>query len=397
MRQTLRVLLVGNRGPDLNEAEILFDEQRLITLTTQPLDAGQPPLLASPQIACDAIVLVVGEDWRSTIDDCFAPNASAKKPLLVVGPEGDMDLLRTTMRIGGRDFFPLPVSAADLLPALNRLAKEEHERHGALMARVTTIMNAKGGSGASFCAANYAHILAKEFSRRTVLLDFELQFGTLPTYFNLKSRNGLIRALELVDNLDAIALQSYTQEHPSGLKLLASAAEGLVLPEDVHEDRVTRLFAILDEAFEDLVIDLPRRIDRASAAVLDRSDLVLLLVQQTIAHLHDLKRLATLLSVDLGIPSHRLIVLINRYQQKGEVTLNDFRDAVRDLRIETLPNDYLNVTNSINLGVPLLDLAPNSPICKSLRHLVKSLTSGTELEQTPQPRNPWSWFTGPRK
>jgi pilus assembly protein CpaE len=201
----------------------------------------------------------------------------------------------------------------------------------------------------------------------------------------------------LVDNLDAIALQSYTQEHPSGLKLLASAAEGLVLPEDVHEDRVTRLFAILDEAFEDLVIDLPRRIDRASAAVLDRSDLVLLLVQQTIAHLHDLKRLATLLSVDLGIPSHRLIVLINRYQQKGEVTLNDFRDAVRDLRIETLPNDYLNVTNSINLGVPLLDLAPNSPICKSLRHLVKSLTSGTELEQTPQPRNPWSWFTGPRK
>jgi pilus assembly protein CpaE len=397
MRQALRVLLVGNPGRDLNEVEILIADQHQLALTTQPLGGAQTILLSNPQIPCDAIVLVVGEDWRTTMDACFTPNSTAKKPLLVVGPGGDMDLLRTAMRVGGRDFFPLPVSAADLLPALDRVAKEEHERHGALSARVVTFMNAKGGSGASFCAANFAHILAQEFKRRTILLDFELQFGTLPTYFNLKSRSGLIRALELVDNLDAIALQSYTQEHPSGLKLLASAAEGLILPEDVHEDRVSRLFAIMDEVFDDLVIDLPRRIDRASAAVLDRSDLVLLVVQQTIAHLHDLKRLATLLSVDLGIPSHRLIVLINRYQPKGEVTPNDFGDAARGLRIETLPNDYRNVTQSINLGIPLLDFAPQSPLCKALKNLVQSTTSGTVQEPTPSSsRNAWSWFTGSR-
>ena len=396
MRQALRVLLVGHPGPNLTEVETLIAEQRQMVLTTQPLALGETLALSNPQIACDAIVLVVNEDWRAIMEACFAPNTPAKKPLLVVGPGGNMDLLRTAMRVGGRDFFPLPVVPGDLLPALDRVAKEEHERHGALSARVATFMNAKGGSGASFCAANFAHILAKEFQRRTILLDFELQFGSLPTYFNLKSRHGLIRALELVDNLDATALQSYTQEHPSGLKLLASAAEGLVLPEDVHEDRVARLFAILDDAFEDLVIDLPRRIDRASAAVLDRSDLVLLVVQQTIAHLHDLKRLATLLSVDLGIPSHRLVVLVNRYQQRGEVTLNDFSDAVRGLRLETMPNDYTNVTQSINLGIPLLDHAPNSPLCKTMKVLVQSLITGgaVPLGQTSPARSRWSWFTG---
>ena len=395
MRHALRVLLVGQPGPDLTEVETLIAEQRQLVLTTQPLGLGEPAPLSSPQLACDAIVLVVGEDWRSTLDACFTPGTTGKKALLVVGPGGDIELLRMAMRLGARDFFPLPVSPADLLPALDRVAREEHERHGALKAQVITVMNAKGGSGASFCAANFAHILAKEFHKRTILLDFELQFGSLPTYFNLRSRSGLIRALELVDNLDALALNSYTQEHPSGLKLLASATEGLVLPEDVHEDRVSKLFSILDDAFENLVVDLPRRIDRASAAVLDRSDLVVLLVQQTIAHLHDIKRMATLLTQELHIPSHRLVVIVNRYQPKGEVTLNDFTEALKGIRIVTLPNDYHNVTQSINLGIPLLDQAPQSPLCKALKGLVASLSN--ENAQPEPTATRWSWFSGARK
>lgn len=271
MRHPLRVLLVGPRSQPLSQVEALLGEHRQMLVNTRPMGNGDAPLLSDLQEPCDAIVLVVGDEWRRTMEACFRRDATASKPLLVVGPPGDMELLRMAMRVGGRDFFSLPVGADDLIPALDRLAKEEHERRGALSARITAFMNAKGGSGASFCAANYAHILVKLLGRRTVLLDFELQFGSLPTYFNLQSRNGLIRALELVDSLDATALQGYTQQHPSGLYLLAAAAEGLVLPEDVHEDRVAKLFAVLDEAYEELVIDLPRRIDRPTAAVLDRS------------------------------------------------------------------------------------------------------------------------------
>jgi pilus assembly protein CpaE len=393
MRHPLKVLLVGRPGLALSQVEALVGENRQMLFTTRVVGNGHDHSLSDLKEPCDAIVLVVGEDWRSTLDACFRQDAPASKPLLVVGPAGDVELLRMSMRVGGRDFFSLPVGAADLVPALERVAKEEHEHRGGLSARVITFMNAKGGSGASVCAANFAHILAKSRARRTVLLDLELQFGSLPTYFNLQSRNGLIRALELVDSLDATALQGYTQQHPSGLYLLTTAAEGLVLPEDVHEERIAKLFEVIDEAYEELVIDLPRRIDRATAAVLDRSDLIMLMVQQTVAHLQEVKRLAALLSGALGIAADRLIVVVNRFQRRGEVTLGDFSDALPGLRLETLPNDYRAVTQSINLGIPLLDHEPGSSLCKSLKALVESVTSAPG-PLVPRARGPWAWLTG---
>jgi pilus assembly protein CpaE len=261
-------------------------------------------------------------------------------------------------------------------------------------------MNAKGGSGASFCAANYAHIMAKARGRRTVLLDFDLQFGNITTYFNMRSLNGLVQALDMVDTLDTAALPGYVQPHESGLNLLSSAAEDIVLSDDINEGRISKLFMVLDQAYKELVIDLPRHIDRGTVGVLDRSDLVMLVVQQTVAHLQELKRVLLLLNGPLGIATDRLVVVINRFQKQGEVTRADFAGALPGMRIETLPNDYQNVTQSVNLGIPLLDLAPRAPLCLALEALVGSMTTEVPLPdqaQEPQRRDPWGWLSGLRR
>jgi pilus assembly protein CpaE len=391
MRHPLKILLAGRYGESFSQVERLLAEHRQMQVTLSPITPDSAPSLSAPQDNHDAIVLVVDQDWREVFKLCFKDENPALKPLLVVGPSGDMELLRLTMRLGGRDFFPAPPGDKDLIATLDRLGKEAHERHGSLSSRVTTFINAKGGSGASFCAANYAHILAGKRNRRTILLDFELQFGSLSTYFNLQSRNGLIRALELVETLDVSALPGYTQQHPSGLYLLAAATEGLVLPEDIHEDRVAKLFRVLDEAFEELVVDMPRRIDRASAAVLDRSDLIMVVVQQTVAHLQEAKRLTGLLTGELGLLADRLILIVNRYDRRGEVTLRDFQEAMPGLRIETLPNDYRNVSQSINLGIPLLEHQPRAPLGKAIAALVDTLSAKPE-QQVRKPK-PDSWLT----
>ena len=395
MRHPLRVLLIGLPGETLTQVEGLLSAHRQMLLRTRTLGNGGSAPLSELQQDCDATVLVLGEAWRATLACCCPDGESASKPLLVVGPAGDLELMRTAMRIGGRDFFSLPVSGDDLVEALDRLAREEHQRRGGLSARVTTFINAKGGSGASFFAANWGYLLAKEQRRRTMLLDFELQFGSLPTYFDLQSRNGLVRALELADSLDVAALQGYVQEHPSGLYLLSAASEGLVLPDEVAESRVGTLFSVLDEAYEDLVVDLPRRLDQATAAVLDRSDLILMLAQQTVAHLQELKRLASLLRNELGIAPNRLMVLVNRYQKRTGVTLRDFSEALPGLHIETLPNDFDTVSESINLGIPLLDLAPRSALCKKLKGVMDAVA---DAEATDLPRRPgrWGWLPAAR-
>jgi pilus assembly protein CpaE len=97
----------------------------------------------------------------------------------------------------------------------------------------------------------------------------------------------------------------------------------------------------------------------------------------------------------LGIARDRLVVIINRYQRRGEVTLQDFRDALPGLRIDTLPNDYRSVFDSINLGVPLLEHEPRSALAKSLSELVES-TIASNLSAVPRRRGPWSWLPGTR-
>lgn len=391
MRHPLKILLAGRYGESFSQVERLLAEHRQMQVSLSPITTDSAPSLSAPQDNHDAIVLVVDQDWREVFKACFKDEHPALKPLLVVGPSGDMDLMRLTMRLGGRDFFPAPPGDSDLIAALDRLAKEAHERHGSLSSRVTTFINAKGGSGASFCAANYAHVLAGKRNRRTILLDFELQFGSLSTYFNLQSRNGLIRALELVETLDVSALPGYTQQHPSGLYLLAAATEGLVLPEDIHEDRVAKLFRVLDEAFEELVVDMPRRIDRASAAVLDRSDLIMVVMQQTVAHLQEAKRLTRLLTGDLGLLADRVVLIVNRYDRRGDVTLRDVGEAMPGLRIETLPNDYRNVSQSINLGIPLLEHQPRAPLGKAISALVDALHAPHDQSLGSKPK-PASWL-----
>jgi len=94
-------------------------------------------------------------------------------------------------------------------------------------------------------AANLAHILARSQKKHTVLMDMDLQFGALPMYFNLTPRNGLIRALELVDSLDLMALEGYVLSHDSGLDLMASAPEDRVTISEVPEERVEMLLKIL--------------------------------------------------------------------------------------------------------------------------------------------------------
>lgn len=374
----------------------MLAEHRQMLVAKRVIGMGADPVLSELQDPCDVIVLVLTGNWRRTLQICFAKEGPAVKPLLVVGPADDMELMRAIMRVGARDYFSLPVGSSDLIPALDRIGKEEHERRGGLSAEVTTCINAKGGSGASFLAANFAHVLVKAHERRTVLMDFELQFGSLPTYFNLRSRNGLIRALELVDTLDVTALLGYLQLHPSGLALLAAASEGMVLPEDVHEDRIAKLFAILDEAYEQLVVDLPRRIDRATAAILDRSDIIMLVTQQTVAHLHDAKRLASLITEQLGISPDRVVVVVNRFSKHGEVTLSDVQESLPGLRLETLPNDYRNVSKSINLGVPLFEMEPRAPLSRRILELIASLHAGPE-EASTSSLAIWPWVSRIRR
>ena len=280
----------------------------------------------------DALVLVVDEEWRLGVWEVIERIPAPRPPLFIVSQIHDIEMMRLAMRYGVRDVFPTPLQVEECVTAITSVVQEDRARRGATGSRLISFMNTKGGSGASLIAANVALAMAMEarFSRPILLVDFDFQFGGLPTYLNLIARDGLIKAMEFVDTLDATAIQAYVLRHPSGLM----------------------------------------------ATILSHSDVIALATQQTVAHLHDTKRLLYLLRDRLAINMDRIILLVNRFDTKSEVKLEDFSDVFPNIPIETLPSDYVRASESVNLGIPICESAANSPLGKSLLRLAKTLAGG---------------------
>ncbi|SFR78011.1 pilus assembly protein CpaE [Marinobacter daqiaonensis] len=376
MRYQMEILLAGCSREGLSMLESLLGARREVRVTTKVLaDSGVDPLRDVSPIP-DAMVLMVSENWRSELAALTDRSTTSRPPLLVIGEKDNAELIRVAMRAGARDFLSMPVAEAEIGQFIGQLQRDHRSQSSHKTARLTAVINAKGGSGASMVAANLAHILAESIQKHTVLLDMDMQFGALPLYFNLTPRNGLVRALELVDSLDLMALEGYVLNHQSGLDLMAATSEDKVTIADVPEDRVEMLLKLLGEAYEDIVVDLPRWISGATAMTLEHADHVLVVMEQGIAHLRDAQRLVSILRTELNISNSQVTVAVNRFSKSSPVSLKDISGALPDVRIVTLPNDYKRVSQSINIGSPLLESVPGASITRELVKVTRSLSGG---------------------
>jgi pilus assembly protein CpaE len=161
--------------------------------------------------------------------------------------------------------------------------------------------------------------------------------------------------------------------HASGLRLLAAVSERLTLPWEIPGDRVRRLIEIAAQAYDHVVVDLPRQMDPVTTAALTRADQVLIVMQQELTHLRDAGRLVHLLKEELSIPRGHLHVVINRHEKSGSVRARDIREALDPQELAVIPGDYQRVSEAVNLGVPIYDHARSADITQALINLARRL------------------------
>ena len=375
MHRELSLLVIGTSPHDLDAVAQTLDKHNGLRVESHILSDHSPYPIGT-ESAPDALVLAVGSEWRSTLPQLVEALPVEHPPFVIVGPDSDVEFLRTAMRAGARDAVTAPADPDEFLSNLVRVAEDERLRTGKHRSKVISVINSKGGSGATFLSSNLATSLATIQQGRTIVVDMDYQFGSLPTYLDLQVTNGLIKALEFSDSLDEAALQGYVQTHTCGLQMLAAAVTDIILPEDISEYRIKQLLRVLDGAYRFVVLDIPRRIDSSTAAALLQSDEILVVTQQTMAHLRDTKRLMFMLQTQLGVSSERIRLVINRYDRKSAVRLEDFSAVLLDILISTLPGDYQRVADSINLGFPLALSAPKSPLGRRVLQLATSVATG---------------------
>lgn len=375
----LNVLVVSRRKDTLDSLESILGQHSGLRLESRLTVNGHVDPLHDITVLPDALILHLGETAHAELESLAARPLEQRPPLIVIGSTGDTNVMRLAMQAGARDLLPLPLVEADLLAALKRIERDhlagKRRSDGTLLA----FMNAKGGCGATLLACNVAQMLVSVSNRQTTLIDLDLQFGTIPLYFDLFPKRGMLQALENVSGLDELAFNGYLVQDASGLKILGHAADDALPTHAVNAQNINQLLNLAASINDYLVVDLPRRIDPVSTLVLERAQHVALVVQQSVATLRDATRLMTCLRRDLGLAKDRIVVVVNRYEKDSTITTDDIRNTLACGELSLVPNDFASVSACVDTGTPLLTRARNAAVTRAVMAL-QSRLGGSMVE-----------------
>lgn len=282
--------------------------------------------------------------------------------------------MRLAMQAGARDFLP-NLDHAELLASVRKIIRDSDDAQGEQ--RLISFVSGKSGSGGTFLAANYAHLLCENHRPSTLLLDLDRQFVDLPQYLGLNPEASLLDALRIVDELDEMAISAFISKHNSGLSVASHrVADVLTGADDVPFDEqhgIDRFVEISRRKFTHIVAEVPRYLDALGARYLELSDQIVVVMQQNVPSVRDTLRMLRLLTVELEIPKDRIALLVNRYGDSPTMSLSDVRQSLGGYEIATIANDFAAASTSIDMGVPVKTESLKSPIVKDLAALINKL------------------------
>lgn len=301
--------------------------------------------------------------------------------VFAVGEMSQPQVIVAAMRAGAREFIERPTTSTSLLEAFLRLSSAKRkQRTDGQRGKVFTMINAKGGSGATTVAVNTA--LALQTLRGNVALVDLAPLGHTALHLNLKPTFTVVDAIRNLHRLDASLLESFMVRHPGGLQLLAGATAPL--NSDPATGEMPRLFDLLVSNYRHVIVDASSRVDAITRVVCDLSDLVLIVAHADVASLWSAARVCQYLAETVNIGRIRLV--LNRFRKISGFTEADVETATGTKLFWKLPNQYPSVSSGIDRGIPVVT-QNHSDVARAFSELAAALTQAEESKA-----RSWSLF-----
>ena len=183
--------------------------------------------------------------------------------IFAIGNLNQPQVIVNAMRAGAREFIERPTTTTDLLEAFVRLtAAQRKNRQEGIRGKVFSVINAKGGNGATTVAVNLA--LALQSPMDKPLWSIWLHSAMPRLHMNLKPVFNVADATRNLHRMDASLLESFMTRHNGGLQLLAGANVPAAVDPSTAE--FVRLFDMLVTHYRYVVVDASSRFDAASRA-----------------------------------------------------------------------------------------------------------------------------------
>jgi pilus assembly protein CpaE len=363
---------------ELSASELSDADGEAISLTLDMLDLDAPlpaDLLQESRI----VVIEVDSEVPSSIDRISSigkkfPNL----PVIAAVRNAALPLVRTLLKNGIADVVELPLSYSELSEVLQQVlaGMKKEEKVDTSPAKIISVIKSIGGVGASMiatqAASRYAEMHAAD-QGGTCLFDLDLQFGSIASYLGVNQPLNLSDMLDAGSRIDGELLQSVASSLPTGLQVIPAPAE--IMPmESVNAEQIYRIIDIASREYDTIFIDLPGNWTNWSVSLVARSDIVLLVVELTIASLRQAKRQLALLESQ-GISGEHVQVVVNRVEKRmfRSINLQDAEKAINYPVQHSLHNDYPLVSAAQDQGVLIDEIRRKSKISKDIEIILESI------------------------
>ncbi len=302
--------------------------------------------------------------------------------VFAIGNLNQPQIIVNAMRAGAREFIERPTTTTDVLEAFVRLTSAQRRgRQEGIRGKVFSVINAKGGNGATTVAVNLA--LALQSAHGQAALVDMAPLGHAALHMNLKPVFNVADATRNLHRMDASLLESFMTRHSGGLQLLAGTNVPAVADPSTAE--FVRLFDMLVTHFRYVVVDNSSRFDAASRLIASLSETVLLVACSDVASLWSAARVQQYLG-EAG-SRDRVRLVLNRFRKVPGFSESDAEAAVGAKLLWRIPNQYFAVSGAIDRGTPVMDQR-TSEMARCFAGLAHELTrNDAEVKRTA-----WSLF-----
>ena len=316
------------------------------------------------------------------------PQKLPQTAVMVCSPNRDPDFLIQVIHMGIREFVPLPLSRAEMEVALERVwsAKKRHIQvpEAGSGGRILAITGLKGGMGATAVAVNLAVALTEKSPNRVALVDLGRPYPDVAKFLDQAPQDGIFDLIGQGEHLDADFVMKTLHPHRTGVAVLPGCANFLQW-QLLDFQLLESVWAILRSRFDWIVVDLGHWLDNLYLKTVQEADQVLLLTDLQIPNIKNLKNLWEILQ-NQGLTAEKVRIVVNRcHKMKGADLALEGLERVQGQPVYfTLPDDHQALSESINHGEPLQDLAPRSKLCRGLGQMAEKLSCAIHLESINQ-------------
>jgi Flp pilus assembly CpaE family ATPase len=142
-----------------------------------------------------------------------------------------------------------------------------------------------------------------------------------------------------------------------------------------RSEALVRIAELGCAAFSHVVIDTGRVVEPAASAVIQRSELVVIVTRLDVVAVVKTRRMVEFL-IESGISEDKLVLLANRCGQPGELGIKAAERALGRKFGHCLPDEPRTVNGSVNVGNPVVLEAPSARVSKVMKRMCHELVTG---------------------